>query len=79
MTTSPFTKLIEMQFAPAGRRTKFVGFIAELRDESGLLLFSQVFDRRADAEQALNGLVRELLLDYAERGLVDTLPEPIPA
>ena len=70
-----FTKLIEMQFERAGKRTKLVGFIAELRDEAGLLLFSQVYDRRADAEQALDKLVRELLLDYAERGLVDTLPE----
>ena len=71
-----FTKSITAQFATIGKkRQRLVGQLAELRDESGLLLFSQSFATKPQAEQALDSLVHELLIDYAERGLVDTLPE----
>mgnify|MGYP003440956886 FL=1 len=71
---TPFTKSITAQFETIGRRQRLVGFIAELRDESGLLLFSQSFDTKPQAEAALDSLVHELLIDYAQRGLVDTVP-----
>lgn len=79
MQTSPatFTKLIEMQFERAGKRTKFVGFIGEIRDESDVLIHSALYDTKPEAEIKLDALVRELLIDYAEQGLVDTLPEPV--
>lgn len=73
MTT--FTKHIEMQFERVGSRTKLAGFVGELRDESGILIHSQSYDTKSQAEIKLDALTRELLLDYAERGLVDTLPE----
>jgi hypothetical protein len=74
MTTSPFTKTITAQFETVGRRQKLVGQLGEIRDESGLLIHSQSYDSTIEAEQALDDLVYELLVDYAERGLVDALP-----
>lgn len=69
-----FTKSIEMQFAPAGKRTKFVGFIGQLTDERGIVLHAHLYATKDDARVALDALVHELLIDEAERGLVDTLP-----
>jgi hypothetical protein len=74
MQTSPFTKTIEMQFAKVGKRTKLAGFIGQITDESGIVLHSNLYATKPEAEQALDALVHELLTDYAERGLVDTLP-----
>lgn len=74
MTTQPFTKLIEMQFVKVGTRTKFIGFIGQLTDESGIVLHSQLYDTKPEAETALNNLVRELLIDYCDRGLVERQP-----
>lgn len=74
---APFTKTIEMQFAPAGKRTKFVGFVGQLKDESGIVLHSQLYETKPQAERALDALTRELLIDYAERGLVDTVGCPV--
>lgn len=71
---SPFTKTIEPQFERVGRRTKLAGHVGQITDESGLVLHSQLYDTQPQAEQALDSLVRELLADYAERGLVDTVP-----
>lgn len=76
MTAStPFTKSITASFEVTGKNRKhLVGFVGELRDESGTVLSAQLYDTQPEAEQALNDLTRELLLDYAERGLVDTVP-----
>jgi hypothetical protein len=78
MATSTFTKSIEMQFERDGKRTRFVGFIGQLVDESGVVLHSQSYATKPEAERALDALAHELLIDYAERGLVDELPEPAP-
>jgi hypothetical protein len=69
-----FTKTITAQFEQVGRKQKLVGQLGEIRDESGLLIHSQLYNTAPEAEIKLNALVRELLTDYAERGLVDTLP-----
>lgn len=71
-----FKKTIEMQFARDGKRTKLVGFVGQITDESGLVLHSQLYPTKDAAQWALDSLVHELLIDYAERGLVDTVPEP---
>lgn len=73
-TTSPFTKTYTPSFEQDGRKRHFVGILGQLTDGSGLLLFSQIYDDKQTAETALNDLVRELLTDYCERGLVDTVP-----
>jgi hypothetical protein len=77
MTTATFTKSITPQFETVGSRQKLVGQLGEIRDESGLLIHSQSYDSKIEAEMALDDLVYELLVDYAERGLVDALPAPV--
>jgi hypothetical protein len=74
MTTATFTKSIQPYWKTAGRRNKLAGFIGDLYDENGVVLHSKLYDSTIEAEQALDDLVYELLVDYAERGLVDTLP-----
>lgn len=74
-STATFTKTIEMQFAKVGKRTKLAGFVGQITDEAGVVLHSQVYATKDDAQVALDNLVRELLIDYADRGLVDTVPE----
>lgn len=69
-----FTKSITPQFEQVGRKQKLVGQLGEIRDETGILIHSQSYDTKPQAEQALDDLVYDLLLDYADRGLVDTLP-----
>jgi hypothetical protein len=71
-----FTKSITPQFEQVGRRQKLVGQLGEIRDETGIPIHSQLYDTAPEAEIKLDALVRELLIDYAERGLVDELPEP---
>jgi hypothetical protein len=74
MTTSPFTKTYIPTFETIGKRKQLVGFVGELRDESGTVLSAQLYDTKPEAETALDNLTHELLIDYAERGLIDTLP-----
>jgi hypothetical protein len=69
-----FTKSITAQFEQVGRRQKLVGQLGQITDESGMVIHSQLYNTHPEAEAKLNALVRELLIDYAERGLVDTLP-----
>jgi hypothetical protein len=72
-----FTKTTSPQFETIGRHRKLVGFIGELTDESGVVLHSQSYATKPEAERALDALAHELLIDYAERGLVDELPEVV--
>ena len=73
-STTPFVKSITASFEVRGKRKKLVGFVGALRDESGAVLSAQLYDTKPAAEQALDALAHELLIDYAARGLVDTLP-----
>lgn len=75
MTTPTFKKSIQAQFVQVGKRRRIVGHLAELRDEGGVLLYSQSFGTPFEAEIKLDSLARDLLIDAAERGLIDTLPE----
>lgn len=72
-STTPFVKSITASYEVTGRRKRLVGFVGALRDESGTVLSAQLYDTKPDAEQALDALAHELLLDAAERGLVDTV------
>lgn len=69
-----FTKTYITAFEQIGKRKHLIGVIGELHDEGGLLIHSQLYDNKAQAEQALNTLTHELLMDYAEHGLVDAFP-----
>lgn len=69
-----FTKTINPSYATIGKRRTLTGFIGTLADESGVVLHSLEYPNYGQAEHALNALSYELLTDYAERGLVDTLP-----
>jgi hypothetical protein len=68
-----YTRTIDPHFETIGKRRKFIGYLAELRDGE-ILLHSQVYDSYHTAEVALDGIVYDLLSDQFQHGLVDTLP-----
>lgn len=69
-----FTKTISPNFEDNGRRRLLTGFIGALTDESNIVIHSMEYRSYSEAEIRLDLLVHELLLDAANRGLVDTLP-----
>lgn len=66
-----FEKDIAPSFAIDGRRKRLVGYIGQITDESGVVLHDHEYSTYGQAENALNAVVYDLLMDYAERGLVD--------
>lgn len=70
-----FKKSYITAFEQVGKRRHLTGCIGELHDEGGLLIHSQLYDDKPQAEAALDALVHELLTDAWKHGLVDALPE----
>lgn len=75
MTTATFERTITPAYETIGKRQRLTGFIGQLTDEAGVVLHSMEYSTNGQAEMALNALVFDLLMDAADRGLVDTLPE----
>lgn len=71
---SLFTKTYTPSFDTSTRRRRFVGIVGAITDESGIVLHSALYDNQTQSETDLNALAHELLMDYAERGLTDTVP-----
>lgn len=69
-----FNKTIDPSYEIDGRRKRLVGYIGQITDESGVVLHSYEYSTHSQAENGLNAIVYDLLMDYAERGLVDTVP-----
>lgn len=70
----PFDKTITPNYEIDGRRKRLTGFVGQIADEGGVVLHSWEYNSYGEAETALNAVVYDLLMDYAERGLVDTVP-----
>ena len=69
-----YNRTITPHYEISGRRKHLTGFIAELRDEGGMLIHSQEYSTYSQADRALDALVYELLTDLCEQVLIDTLP-----
>lgn len=76
-TIKMYTKTIIPAYEQIGKRQRLTGFIGELYDDE-LLIHAQEYSTNGQAENALNALTHELLMDMFEHGLVDDVPTDAP-